>query len=98
MADDESDEEEEAPAVELGEGEPVEGAPLARVASRLNWGMAHSEIVEREGDATIRTPDGPQQLADVMDDVDIPYFESRREFTEAVREVVGTGPIPTADE
>ncbi|WP_415380826.1 DUF5789 family protein [Halosimplex sp. TS25] len=97
MADDESDEE-EAPAVELGEGEPVEGAPLARVASRLNWGMAHSEIVDREGDATIRTPDGPQQLAGVMDDVDVPYFESRREFTDAVREVTGTGPIPTADE
>ena len=98
MADDESDEEAEEPAVALGEGEPVEGAPLARVASRLNWGMAHSDIVEREGDATIRTPDGPQQLTDVMDDVDIPYFESRQEFTAAVREVVGTGPVPTADE
>ncbi|MFC7139407.1 DUF5789 family protein [Halosimplex aquaticum] len=97
MADDESDEEEE-PAVELGEGEPVEGAPLARVASRLNWGMAHSEIVDREGDATIRTPDGPRQLADVMAEVDVPYFESRRELTDAVREVTGTGPIPTADE
>ncbi|WP_123539067.1 DUF5789 family protein [Halosimplex salinum] len=97
MADDES-EEEEAPAVELGEGEPVEGAPLARVASRLNWGMAHSDIVEREGDVTIRTPDGPQQLADAMADVDVPYFESRHEFTDAVREVVGTGPVPTADE
>ncbi|WP_459192674.1 DUF5789 family protein [Halosimplex sp. J119] len=96
MADDESEEEE--PAVELGEGEPVEGAPLARVASRLNWGMAHSEVVEREGDVTIRTPDGPQQLGDVMDEVDIPYFESRREFNGAVREVIGTGPIPTADE
>jgi hypothetical protein len=32
MADDESDSEEEAPAVELGEGADVEGAPLARVA------------------------------------------------------------------
>ncbi|WP_135364438.1 DUF5789 family protein [Halosimplex halophilum] len=97
MADDDS-EEEETLAVELGEGEPVEGAPLARVASRLNWGAAHSDIVEREGDATIRTPDGPRQLADVMDEVDTPYFETRREFTEAVREVIGTGPIPTADE
>jgi hypothetical protein len=97
MADDDS-EEEETLAVELGEGEPVEGAPLARVASRLNWGAAHSDIVEREGDSTIRSPDGPQQLADVMDEVDTPYFETRREFTEAVREVVGTGPIPTAEE
>jgi len=97
MADDESDEE-EAPAVELGEGEPVEGAPLARVASRLNWGAAHSDIVAREGDSTIRTPDGPQELADVLDDVDVPYFETRQEFTEAVQDVIGTGPIPTADE
>ncbi|QLH77540.1 hypothetical protein HZS55_09625 [Halosimplex rubrum] len=96
MADDDSDE--EAPAVELGEGEPVEGAPLARVTSRLNWGAAHSDIVEREGDSTIRTPDGPRDLADVMDEVDTPYFETRQEFTGAVREVVGTGPIPTADE
>lgn len=98
MADDESDEEEETPAVELGEGEPVEGAPLARVASRLNWGAAHSDIVEREGDVTIRTPDGPQELADVLDEVDTSYFETRHEFTEAVRDVIGTGPIPTAEE
>jgi len=97
MADDD-EEEDEGPAVELGEGEPVEGAPLARVASRLTWGEDHSTIVEREGDTIIRTPDGPQDLADVMDEVDIPYFESRHEFTEAVRDVVGTGPVPTADE
>ena len=96
MADDDS--EEEAPAVELGEGESVEGAPLARVTSRLNWGAAHSDIVEREGDTTVRTPDGPRDLADVLDEVDTPYFETRQEFTEAVHEVVGTGPIPTADE
>ncbi|QPV63916.1 hypothetical protein I7X12_04600 [Halosimplex litoreum] len=96
MADDDSEAEE--PAVELGEGEPVEGAPLARVTSRLNWGAAHSDIVEREGDSTIRTPDGPRNLADVMDEVDTPYFETRQEFTEAVRAVVGTGPIPTAEE
>jgi hypothetical protein len=96
MADDE--EEDEEPAVELGEGQPVEGAPLARVTSRLNWGSKHSEIVEREGDTTIRTPDGPQELEAVLDDVDVPYFETRQEFTEAVRDVVGTGPVPTAEE
>ncbi len=58
MSDDES-EEEEAPAVELGEGPDVEGAPLARVSARLTWGIEHSTIVEREGETTIRTPDGP---------------------------------------
>jgi len=96
MADDE--EEDEGPAVELGEGEPVEGAPLARVASRLTWGEKRSEIVAREGETTIRTPDGPQELGDVLDEVDVPYFGTRQEFTEAVREVIGTGPVPTADE
>lgn len=96
MSDDESEEEE--PAVELGEGEPVEGAPLARVGSRLTWGIEHSTIVDREGDTVVRTPDGSQELAEIMADVDVPYFEHRREFESAVRDVIGDGPIPTADE
>mgnify|MGYP000737152695 CR=1 FL=1 len=96
MADDSEDEEE--PAVELGTGESVEGAPLARVASRLNWGMKHSEVESRLGETTIRTPEGPRELADVLAEVDIPYFESRHEFTAEVREVIGTGPVPTAEE
>ncbi|MBX0321756.1 hypothetical protein EGH21_01800 [Halomicroarcula sp. F13] len=93
MSDDDS--EEEAPAVELGSGPDVEGAPLARVTARLTWGIEHSTVVDREGDTTIRTPDGPQELAEVMDDVDEPYFADRHEFEAAVREVVGTGPVPT---
>ena len=97
MADD-SEDEEEGPAVELGEGEPVEGAPLARVASRLNWGMKHSEVERREGDAVVRTPDGPRELADLLDDVDVPYFSTRQEFTDSVRDVTGSGPVPTAEE
>ncbi|MFB6151007.1 MAG: DUF5789 family protein [Haloarculaceae archaeon] len=96
MADDEDEDDE--PAVELGDGEPVEGAPLARVASRLTWGMKHSELEAREGDTTIRTPDGPRELGDVLDEVDVPYFETRHEFREAVREVIGTGPVPTAED
>lgn len=94
MADDEDD----GPAVELGEGEPVDGAPLARVASRLTWGMPMSELRDREGETVIRTPDGPQTLGDVLDDIDIPYFESRREFVNAVEDVIGTGPVPTAED
>lgn len=97
MADD-SEEEEEAPAVELGDGETVDGAPLARVASRLHWPHQKSEVVRKEGDAVIRTPDGPQTLSDVLEDVDITYFEKRQEFVEAVRDVVGRGPVQTADE
>ncbi|GGN85782.1 MULTISPECIES: DUF5789 family protein [Haloarcula] len=93
MSDDDS--EEEAPAVELGEGPDVEGAPLARVTARLTWGIEHSTVVDREGDTTIRTPDGPQELAVVMEDVDVPYFTDRHEFEAAVREVIGTGPVPT---
>lgn len=94
MSDDESEEAEE-PAVELGEGPDVEGAPLSRVSARLTWGIEHSTIVDREGDTEIRTPDGPKELATVMEDVDVPYFEHRREFESAVREVIGDGPVPT---
>jgi len=93
MADDD-----DGPAVELGDGKSVEGAPLARVASRLTWGMPTSELREREGETVIRTPDGPQTLGDVLEAIDVPYFESRREFVGAVEDAVGTGPVPTADE
>lgn len=91
------DDEEEAPVVELGEGAPVEGAPLARIASRFTWGIQRSEIVRREGETTIRTPKGPRRLADVLAHTDVPYFESRREFVETVREQIGDGPAPTAE-
>lgn len=96
MADE--DETEEGPAVELGEGVAVEGAPLARVASRLTWPQEASRIRAKEGDAIIRTPDGPRGLADVLDRVDETYFDTRRSFVEAVNAVVGVGPVPTADE
>jgi hypothetical protein len=94
MADDDSEDE---PAVPLGEGDPVEGAPVARVAERLMWGVERSEIVAREGDTVVRTPDGPRDLADVLADVDQPYFATRQEFLDAVREIIGTGPVPTAE-
>ncbi len=94
MSDDESEDADE-PAVELGDGPDVAGAPLARVSARLTWGIEHSTIVSREGDTTIRTPDGPQELATVLEDVDVPYFADRQEFENAVRDVIGTGPIPT---
>ena len=105
MADDEDgengngeEETEDEPVVELGESESVEGVPLARVASRLTWGMEKSELDRRAGDTEIRTPDGPKRLGDVLDDIDVPYFERRQEFESSVREAVGTGPVPTADE
>lgn len=97
MAED-TDEEEEGPVVELGEGEPVEGAPLARVASRLHWPIEASEVDRKEGDSAVRTPDGPRELSALLADVDATYFESRRQFVDAVESVVGTGPVPTADE
>jgi hypothetical protein len=95
---DAADEEAEEPTVELGDGADVEGAPLARVASRLTWGIEQSTVREREGDAVIRTPDGPEALNDLLDDVDVPYFAHRREFESAVRDVLGEGPVPTAEE
>lgn len=95
MADEEDTEEE--PAVELGDGEPVEGAPIARVAARLTWGLEQSEVARKEGDTTIRTPEGPQALDDVLEGVDVPYFESRQEFVEAIRDAVGVGPVETGE-
>lgn len=100
MADDESDngeDEEDEPIVELGEKSEVEGVPLAQVASRLTWGMGKSDLRERAGDTVIRTPGGPRELGDVLDEVDVPYFERRQEFTDHVRGVLDTGPVPTAD-
>jgi len=94
MAEDDEDEEEE-PAVELGEGDPVEGAPVARVASRLAWPIEASEIGRKEGDVEIRTPEGPRTVSSVLEEVDVTYFERRQEFVEAVREAVGVGPVPT---
>ncbi|MFC4407031.1 DUF5789 family protein [Haloarchaeobius iranensis] len=96
MADEEEADAE--PAVELGEGEPVEGAPLARVTSRLTWPIKKSRLETLEGDAVIRTPDGPTELSAALEDVDITYFEKRQEFEEAVRDVVGRGPVATVDE
>jgi hypothetical protein len=97
MADDEADEEDEDPVVELGEGASVEGVPLARVASRLTWGIEHSTVERRVGDIDIRTPDGPTSLSDVLAEVDKSYFERRQEFETSVREVIGTGPVPTEE-
>lgn len=93
MADDNG--EEDGPVVELGDGTSVEGAPLARVAERFEWAQQKSEVERREGDTVIRTPDGPQELSGVLDDVDESYFATQNEFLAAVREVIGTGPVDT---
>jgi hypothetical protein len=93
MAEDSKDD--SGPAVELGDGESVEGAPLARVASRLTWGIEHSEIERREGDTLVRTPDGPRELTDILDEVEESYFETRQAFERAVAAAVGRGPVPT---
>jgi hypothetical protein len=95
MADE--DEEDAGPVVELGEGDPAEGAPLARVASRLYYGIETSEVARREGGTEIRTPDGPRELGDVLDAVDATYFDTRQAFVSAVEDAVGTGPVPTTD-
>ena len=95
MADE--DEEDAGPVVELGEGDRVEGAPLARVASRLYYGIEASEVVRREGETEIRTPDGPRELGDVLEPVDATYFDTRQAFVSAVEDAVGAGPVPTSD-
>lgn len=91
------DDEESEPIVELGEGESVEGAPIARITSRLHYGIPKSEVVRREGDKRIRTPDGPRKLADVLAETDETYFPRQQDLTATVREVIGTGPVPTTE-
>ena len=93
----EDNDEEDTPAVELGEGEQVEGAPLSRVAARLTWAIQKSEIDRKEGETVIRTPDGPRELTEILDDVDETYFPTRQDFLDAVRDVIGTGPVPTEE-
>ncbi|MDS0293572.1 DUF5789 family protein [Halogeometricum luteum] len=92
---DEDENEDEGPVVELGEETPVEGQPLARVASRLTWPRERSRLLEKEGDAVVRTPSGPRTLSDVFEDVDVSYFETRKEFVDEVQSVVGNGPVET---
>ena len=92
------EEEDEGPAVPLGEGPTVEGAPRARVASRLHYPIEKSTVLEREGETTIRTPDGPQELAEVLAASEEVYFDTRHAFERAVREVVGVGPVPTVED
>lgn len=91
-----SDEEDDGPAVPLGEGDPVEGAPLARVASRLHYAIEKSEIVRREGETSIRTPDGPRELASILEETDEVYFDTRQSFETEIRDVMETGPVPTS--
>ncbi|VTT87089.1 hypothetical protein DM2_3127 [Halorubrum sp. DM2] len=93
---DEDDEEAEAePAVELGDGPDVAGEPVARVASRLTWPATRSDVRAQEGDAEIRTPEGPRELDAVLAESEVPLFESRSEFVRAVEDVVGRGPVAT---
>ncbi|MFB6154980.1 MAG: DUF5789 family protein [Haloferacaceae archaeon] len=96
MADEEDEDAE--PAVELGEGQPVEGAPLARVASRLTWPQERSFVERKEGDAVVRTPDGPRELSEILAETGETYFESRQHFVAEIQAVVGVAPVPTADE
>jgi hypothetical protein len=90
MTDDDSEE----PAVTLGAGQAVEGAPLARVSARLMWGIEKSAVREREGETLIRTPDGPTELETLLTDVDKQYFSTRQEFEAALSDVIGDGAVP----
>lgn len=92
------DEEEPEPTVDLGTDQPVEGAPLSRVAARHTWPKEKSEIVEHDGDETIRSADGPIELSSLLEAVDDTYFASQPHFLEAVREELPTGTVPTAEE
>lgn len=83
------------PAVELGSANQVEGAPIARIASRLSWPQEKGRILSKVGEETIRTPDGPQQLNSIIADVETSYFGTRQQFLQDIEAVIGRGPIPT---
>ncbi|MFC5970652.1 DUF5789 family protein [Halomarina salina] len=93
MADDE--EEAEGPVVELGDGPAVDGAPLARISSRLHFGIPKSEVLRRVGDEEIRTPDGPRTMESVLGETDETYFSASEDLRDTVEGIVGTGPVPT---
>jgi len=93
-AGDDSDDE-STPTVQLGDGRAVEGAPIARVAARLTWPQTKSDILEKFGDTDIRTPDGPESLATMLESVDDTYFDRRQTFVAAVRDVIGREPVAT---
>ncbi len=95
MSDTDEEAEEEAPAVELGDGPDVAGEPIARVASRLTWPAKRSDVRAQEGDSVIRTPEGPVEIDEALAESEVPLFESRGEFVEAVEDVVGRGPVAT---
>ncbi len=97
MSDDDEQEEEDEPIVELGERVEVDGVPLAQVASRLAYPQQQSEVSRKEGETVVRTPDGPKRVDELLEAVENPYFQSRQEFVNAVREVTGTGPVPTSE-
>lgn len=97
MAEDDADDAEADAPVQLGEGEPVEGAPLARVLARLHFGIEASEVERRAGDTVVRTPEGPRELGDILDSVEETYFPQREALESVVREVVGTGAVPTGE-
>jgi hypothetical protein len=95
MSDEDDADEEATPAVQLGDGRTVAGAPIARVAARLAWPQTKSDILEKFGETDIRTPDGPQSLATILESVEDTYFDRRQTFVSAVRDVVGREPIAT---
>lgn len=95
MADTDDEDAPEEPAVELGDGPTVEGAPLSRLTGRLTWPIERSEILERLGDERIRSAEGPIELADALEDVEDTYFGSRQQFESAVREQLPDGPVVT---
>jgi len=78
--------------------DPVEGAPLARVSSRLTWPKEKSEVDRLEGESVIRTPTDPANCPPCSRTSMKRTSSATRNSEANVRDVIGTGPIPTADE
>jgi hypothetical protein len=89
MSDDDA---ETAPTVSLGADEPVDGAPIARVAARLHYPLPRSQLVARAGEIQIRTPAGPTTLATIIEETDAQIFPTAAALISTVRESAGDAP------
>jgi hypothetical protein len=75
----------------------VEGAPIERIASRLTWPQEKSEIVRKEGEELIRTPDGAKKLEELLEEVDTTYFSRRQMFVEVLEKRIGKGNVSVVE-
>lgn len=87
----------EIEAIELDIDGTIEGAPIVQIASRLTWPQEKSEIIRKEGDTFVRTPNGSVKLGELLENVDVKYFSKRQVFISELEMAIGKGAIPVIE-